>query len=89
MPLTFLKCDSTQVTDLSLLKGMKLTVLWCRLTKVSDLAPLRGMPLKRLECTFVPMRDAEVLRSITTLETINEKAAKEFWTEVDAKKVAK
>ena len=30
--------------------------------------------------------DADLLRSITTLQTINGKAAKEFWKEVDQKK---
>jgi hypothetical protein len=53
---------------------------------VSDLSPLKGMPLKDLRCDFKAERDAKVLRSITTLETINGKPVKEFWKEVDAKK---
>ena len=44
------------------------------------------MPLKDLRCDFKPERDAEILRSIKTLETINDKPAEEFWKEVDAKK---
>jgi hypothetical protein len=45
------------------------------------------MPLKVLWCDFKPERDAAILRSIPTLEQINGKAAKEFWKEVDAKKL--
>jgi len=33
----------------------------------------------------MPERDAEILRSITTLEKINGKEAKEFWKEMKAK----
>ena len=52
---------------------------------MSDLSPLKGMPLKELRCDFKPERDAEILRSLKTLETINDKPAKEFWQEVDAR----
>jgi hypothetical protein len=37
------------------------------------------MPLKALECDFKPERDAALLRSIKTLEKINDKPAAEFW----------
>ena len=88
--LTKLYCDNSLVSDLSPLKGMPLTALWCfnwhLNAQASDLSPLKGMPLKELRCDFKPERDAEILRSITTLETINEKPAKEFWKEVDEKK---
>jgi hypothetical protein len=53
---------------------------------VTDLSPLKGMPLKELHCDFKPERDAEILRSITTLERINDKPAREFWAEVGANK---
>jgi len=43
------------------------------------------MPLKELICDFMPERDAKILRSITTLETINGKPAAEFWKEVKGK----
>jgi len=43
------------------------------------------MPLKHLNCDFKPERDAKILRSITTLESINGREAKEFWKEVKAK----
>ena len=52
-------------------------------TQVSDLSPLKGIPLKDLRCDFKPERDTEILRSIKTLETINDKPVAEFWKEVE------
>ena len=77
MKLTGLICYWSAVSDLSPLKGMPLTGLDFHATKVTDLSPLRGMPLKSVVCDFKPERDAEILRTIPTLETINEKPAKE------------
>jgi hypothetical protein len=71
--------DDTSVTDLSVLRGLPLKSLRMYRTKVSDLAPLRGLPLQRLCLDFRPERDAEVLRSLTGLEQINEMLAAEFW----------
>src|SRR5260370_4345373 len=82
MNLTWLRCNSTPVTDLSPLKDMKLTTLVCAGTKVADLSPLKGMPLKEVNCDFRPERDAEILRSIKTLEKINDKPAAQFWKEL-------
>jgi serine/threonine protein kinase len=82
MPLMEFSCDNTKVHDLSPLKGMKLERLTCRHVLVSDLSPLVGMPLRRLNCDFKPERDAQILRSISTLEWINDKPAKDFWKEV-------
>jgi hypothetical protein len=65
---------------------MKLTQLWCHETRVTDLSPLRGMPLQEISCNFKPERDAVILRSIKTLEKINDKPAAEFWKVVDASK---
>jgi hypothetical protein len=56
-------------------------------TQVSDLSPLKGMPLESIRGNFNPERDAAILRSIKTLQQINGKPVKEFWKEVDAKKV--
>jgi hypothetical protein len=39
------------------------------------------MPLKEIRCDFERERDAEVLRSLTTLERINDKPAADFWKE--------
>jgi hypothetical protein len=74
-----------RVIDLSPLKGMPLQhLLWIG-TAVSDTSPLQGMPLKHVLCDFQRERDAEFLRSFKTLETINSKAAADFWKEVDGK----
>ena len=51
----------------------------CLAAKVTDLSPLKGMPLKELRCDFQRERDTEILRSLTTLERINDKPAKDFW----------
>jgi hypothetical protein len=53
---------------------------------VTDLSPLKEMPLRDLRCDFKFERDAAILRSIKTLETINQKPAAQFWKEVEAKK---
>jgi len=46
------------------------------------------MPLKTLTLEFKPFRDTELLRSIKTLETIQNKPAAEFWKEVEEKQAA-
>jgi serine/threonine protein kinase len=81
MPLTHLDCGHTQVSDLSPLKGMPLMYLVCTGTPVSDLSPLEGMPLKELGCN--PTQDTKLLRSLTKLETINGKPAKQYWEELE------
>jgi hypothetical protein len=43
------------------------------------------MPLKELFCDFQRERDADVLRSLTTLERINDKSAADFWKEAAGK----
>jgi Leucine-rich repeat (LRR) protein len=88
MKLTHLECRFTQASGLSPLKDMKLTFLDCRNTRVADLSPLKDMPLKELGCEVKPQRDNEILRSLATLEKINEKPAKDFWKEVDARQAA-
>jgi hypothetical protein len=85
MSLTDLSLDDTAVADLSPLGGMRLTHLGLRGSRVSDLSLLKGMPLKVLRCDFRPERDAEVVRSLTTLQLINDKPAAAFWKEVDGK----
>jgi Leucine-rich repeat (LRR) protein len=86
--LTYLKLQNSEVTDLSALKGLPLTTLILRETKVTDLSPLQALPLKVLELDFVPERDTEILRSIKTLERINNKPAAEFWKTAEPKAVA-
>ena len=86
MKLMVLNCGGTRVSDLTPLKDMKLTFLWCHETKVTELSPLRGMPLREIRCDFQPKRDSGILRSIKTLEKINDKPAAQFWKEVDKRK---
>ena len=86
MPLTQLICSLTLVSDLSTLKDMKLEGLACYGTPVSDFSPIKDMPLKTIVCDFKPERDTEILRSIKTLEHINDKPVAEFWKEVERKK---
>jgi hypothetical protein len=76
----------TKVSDLSPLKDMPLTRLQLDGTKVTDLSPLKGMPLTYVQCDFQYDRDAAILRSLKTLEKINDKPAASFWKEVEAKK---
>ena len=83
MKLTHLGCLETPVSDLSPLKDMKLRSLNCARTQVSDLSQIKDMPLKDIYVTFNPHRDTEVLRSIRTLETINQMPAAEFWKKVN------
>ncbi len=85
MKLTYLDIDGSPVADLSPLKGMKLETLYCADTKVTDLTLLKSMPLKLLNCDFKAERDAAILRSIKTLEKINDKEAKEFLKEAGGK----
>jgi Leucine-rich repeat (LRR) protein/tRNA A-37 threonylcarbamoyl transferase component Bud32 len=85
LKLNALLCGYTKVSDLTPLKGMNLTELGCEHTKVTNLSVLRAMPLRDLKCNFKPDRDTEILRSITTLKTINNKPAKDFWKEIEEK----
>jgi hypothetical protein len=85
MKLTSLWCDGTLVSDLSQLRGMPLKYLGVSYTRVSDLSPLKGVPLSSIALDFQAERDAAVLRSLTTLQTINDKPAADFWKEVDGK----
>src|SRR5206468_29121 len=89
MKLTVLVCENTHVSDLSPLKGIQLAELSLGETPVADLSPLKEMPLKTLRCDFKPERDTEIIRSIKTLETINDKPVAEFWREVGEKQKRK
>jgi hypothetical protein len=85
LPLTELNFEYTKVSDLEPLQGMKLTHLFCQHTAVSNLWPLKGMPLEYLRCDFNARRHADILRSIKTLRSINNKSAEQFWKELDGK----
>ena len=84
MALEKLFCGGTKVSDLSPLKDMMLTTLYCDSTRVTDLSPLRTIPLKSFAYSnFKPGRDTDLLRSIKTLETINNQPVAEFWKKID------
>ncbi|HEY3320647.1 MAG TPA: SUMF1/EgtB/PvdO family nonheme iron enzyme [Planctomycetota bacterium] len=79
MALTEINCTGRPISDLSPLRGMKLTKLQLRGTKVTDLSLLTEMPLTELTCDFVPARDTAILKSIKTLEKLNDLPVAEFW----------
>jgi serine/threonine protein kinase len=85
MSLSILWCNNTGIADLSPLKGMPLEWITFHSTKVTDISPLKGMPLSQIYLDYNPERDREVLRSLTTLQRINDKAADVFWQENDRK----
>ncbi|MDB5336878.1 MAG: hypothetical protein JWN70_2497 [Planctomycetaceae bacterium] len=85
MKLTGLSMSGTQVTDLAPLKGMPLGVLFIQDTKATQLSPLQGMPLKILWCDVKQPADVTILRSIKTLEKINDVPVAEFLQKQSAK----
>jgi hypothetical protein len=90
MPLTSLSVRLTKVRDLTPLQGMLLVSLECNETAVSDLSPLGDAPLQSLLCdaaVAVQPANAKVLRSIKTLEKINDLPAAEFWKKIEAGQV--
>jgi serine/threonine-protein kinase len=78
--LKILSLKSTPLRDLSPLEGMELWQLNLKGTSAVDLSPLRQMRLRELICDFEPKRDTEILKSIATLEKINDLPAGEFWS---------
>ncbi|MCY3017500.1 MAG: SUMF1/EgtB/PvdO family nonheme iron enzyme [Planctomycetota bacterium] len=78
MPLTHLNCIWTDVGDLSPLRGAPLVVFSCNRYNL-DLSPLRDSPLRKVKCYGDPERYGAILRSIKTLETINDMPVAEFW----------
>ena len=56
-------------------RDLPLHGLNCRGTQVKDLGPLRQTPLKLLWCDLVWGRDVRVLKSIDTLEKVNDAPA--------------
>lgn len=89
MPLSGLHLGNNQISDLSILKSMPLRSLNIVGTKVSDLFPIRELPLTAISLDFKPEQHTEILRSIKTLETINDKPAAEFWKEVEEQQMRK
>src|SRR5262249_41687935 len=73
MPLKQLHCMDTPIRDLTPLAGMPLADLNIRGTAVTDLKPLQACPLKSIQADLRLDRDVDKLRSIKTLEKINNK----------------
>jgi hypothetical protein len=77
------------VRDLTPLRGLPLKSLTISGTAVSDLSPLAGMPLEKIVCdpsVSAQPANAKLLRTITTLASINKQPPAEFWKQVDAGK---
>ena len=72
---------SGSVRDLTPLIGMPLEKLFLETTSVKDLSPLIDLPLKRILISAPPDANLEVLRSIRTLQFINDKPVEQFWSE--------
>lgn len=89
MPLTKLWIHKTSVSDLTPIKSSWLRELWMHGAPVNNLSPLKELPLKTISCDFKPERDTAVLRSIKTLEKINNMPVAEFWKQVEAGEVPK
>jgi Leucine-rich repeat (LRR) protein len=60
----------TQLTDLSIIKGMKLHTLLIERTSVTDLAPVAGMPLTNLDISRTRVADLSPLLKCQTLKSI-------------------
>mgnify|MGYP002624461176 CR=1 FL=1 len=64
MPLAYLNCGRTRVSDLSPLQGMPLENLNVFHTSVSDLTVLKGMPLRDLTCSESRVADISPLKDM-------------------------
>lgn len=88
MPLTTLHIRESNVSDLSPLKGMKLKDFVFSSSQVTEFSVLKDMPLTNVSIDFQPARDTQLLRSIKSLQSINNKPVAEFWKDVEAKQAA-
>ena len=70
--------DDGNVSDLSPIRGLDLTVLSIIGAPNTDLSPIRRMPLTKLRLTYRP-EYARFLRSLATLQVINDRPVAEFW----------
>jgi hypothetical protein len=76
----------TDVADLAQLQRLRLTFLHCDATAIQDLSPIKQMPLQELRCDpELANSNRDMLQSIKSLQTINDKPAAEFWKELRAK----
>lgn len=78
LPLDFLSIGGTKVTDLSPLKGLNLHHLFMHALKITDYSPIRNLPLRSLKFDYLAERDAPLIRSMKSLEKINDLPAADF-----------
>ncbi|MFO0999942.1 MAG: protein kinase [Planctomycetaceae bacterium] len=81
MKLIEVTLTSDAVTDLTPLVGMPLEKLSLDATSVTDISPLKDLPLIRISISVAADANLEVLRSIRTLQFINDKPAEQYWSE--------
>lgn len=80
MPLHTLEIHGNPITDLSPLANSPMQYLNIYKTSITDWSPLKTMQhLKMVTFDFDNERDSEILRSVKTLELINERSTEEFW----------
>ena len=72
----------TKVADLSPLKGMRLRNIRVHGTLVDTLEVFRGMPVETIGCDFVPERDTMLLKSMKSLQQVNDTPIQDFWKRV-------
>jgi len=89
MPLRELAVVRSLVTDLSPLVNSPIEKLNCSLARINDFTPLTKLRLTYLMFDFELKRDSAIIRSIETLETINEKPVNQFWAEQEARQKAR
>ena len=76
-----------EVKDLSPLKQLPLTWLHMETCKkVTDLSPLEGMKLEYIYLPPTVSKGLDVLRTMSSLKTISDRPAAQFWKEHDAAK---
>jgi hypothetical protein len=78
-PLKHLDCSGSLVADLSPLAGKPMEYLKITNSRVTNLEPLRTMKLEYFAATIDKARDAKLLQSLTTLRSINDMPAAEYW----------
>ena len=84
MPLHTLEIHGNPISDLSPLANSPMQYLNIYKTNITDWSPLKTMrQLKMVAFDFDKERDSEILRSITTLEIINEKSVADFWKSIE------
>ena len=83
-PLNELWIFDSLVSDLTPLKGMSLQILSAASYHLSDFSVIKDMPLRYLGLAFNPALHTDLLRSIKTLDTVNDKPIADFWKEVEA-----